>query len=180
MYYKTADLCDNNRDKRIQVLSSEFKSYGGRVGFHGRVLTLKLNRSNFDLITMLKNEDGEGIVLVIDVDKSYWGVVGDKLSNLAAKNNYEAMIINGYVRDTDVTQKIHVGLYALGTCPLRNFESTESQRDVPVTFGGITFNNGDYIYADIDGILVCSEELNTENSQIMHNPAGIFALGNII
>lgn len=28
--YRTADLCDENQDKKIQVLSHKFKNYGGK------------------------------------------------------------------------------------------------------------------------------------------------------
>ena len=42
MYLKTADLCDENQDKNIQVLSSEFKAYGGLKGFFGQIITIKL------------------------------------------------------------------------------------------------------------------------------------------
>ena len=29
MEFEVADLCDDNQDKPLQVLSSEFKNYGG-------------------------------------------------------------------------------------------------------------------------------------------------------
>lgn len=167
MYYQTADLCDGNQDKKIQVLSPNFKSFGGKKGFQGRVITIKLDKSNWDLIDILKNEDGTGKVVVIDVEESYYGVVGDKLSAFAVKNNYIAMIINGYVRDTRETVKFDIGLYALGTCPLRNFEKTKGIRDIELNFGGVTFNNGDYIYADEDGVIVSSIELDTSDVPII-------------
>lgn len=161
MYYQTADLCDMNQDKKIQVLSPNFKSYGGRKGFQGRVITIKLDKSNWDLIDILKNEDGTGKVVVIDVDEAFYGVVGDKLSAFAQKNNFVAMIINGYVRDTRETVKFDIGLFALGTCPLRNFDKTKGTRDIELNFGGVTFKNDDYIYADEDGVIVSSIELDT-------------------
>lgn len=36
MNIQTADLCDDNRDKNIQVLSSKFKNYGGLKKFEGQ------------------------------------------------------------------------------------------------------------------------------------------------
>ena len=59
MYLKTADLCDENQDKNIQVLSSEFKAYGGLKGFFGQIITIKLNKSNWDLLSMLRDEEGK-------------------------------------------------------------------------------------------------------------------------
>jgi regulator of ribonuclease activity A len=163
MYYKTADLCDNNQNKNIQVLSPKFKPYGGKKGFYGKIITIKLNKSNWDLITLLKEENGTGKIVIIDVDEAYFGVVGDKLSAYAIENNYEALIINGYVRDTKETKTMNLGLYALGTCALRNFEKTSSSRHIKLEFGGVTFNEGDYIYADEDSIILSSNELSTKD-----------------
>lgn len=168
MYYSTADLCDNNQDKTIQVLPPEFKNYGGLEGFEGRVVTLKLNKSNWDLIELLKDKSSEDKIIVVDVDKAFFGVVGDKLSAIAEKNGIKAIIINGYVRDTNETKNFKLGLLALGTCPLRNFERTESQKDIELKFGGVTFNSGDFIYADQDGILISSNELNKDNLRVRY------------
>ncbi len=163
MYFCTADLCDENQNKNIQVLSSEFKNYGGLEGFSGRIITIKLNKSNWDLLSMLRDEDGNGKIVIVDVDREFYGVVGDKLSLFAENNNYKAIVINGYVRDSKETKKFPIGLIALGTCPLRNFEKTNGERDVELKFGGVTFNSGDFLYADKDGIIICSEELDSSN-----------------
>lgn len=160
MYFSTADLCDENQDKNIQVLSSEFKNYGGLEGFCGQIKTIKLNKSNWDLISMLKEEDSEKKIIIVDVSKEFYGVVGDKLSLIAKNNNYKAMIINGYVRDTKETKKFPIGLIALGTCPLRNFDKTVGERGIELKFGGVTFNDGDYVYADEDGIIFCDKKLD--------------------
>lgn len=163
MYFSTADLCDENQDKNIQVLSSEFKNYGGLNGFCGQIITIKLDKSNWDLLSMLRDENGNEKIVVVDVNREFYGVVGDKLSSFAERNNYKAIIINGYVRDVKETSKFNIGLIALGTCPLRNFEKTNGERNIELKFGGVTFNNGDFLYADEDGIIICSEELNASN-----------------
>ena len=46
---------------------------------------------------------------------------------------------------------------------MRNFEKTNGERDIELKFGGVTFNNGDFLYADEDGVIVCSEELDASN-----------------
>ena len=77
----------------------------------------------------------------------------------ALKNNWTAIILNGYVRDTDETKNINVALFAIGTCPLRNFEKTESSRDVKLNFEGVSVNTGDYVYADNDGVIFSKTKL---------------------
>ena len=153
MNIQTADLCDDNRDKNIQVLSAKFKNYGGLKNFSGQIVTVKLDKSNWLLLEMLKNEDGKGRVVVVDNTKEFFGVVGDKLMTFAINNNWKAIILNGYVRDIDETKNINVGLFAIGTCPLRNFEETLGQRDIELNFEGLTLNTNDYIYADNDGVI---------------------------
>ena len=153
MNIQTADLCDYNRDKKIQVLPSNFKNYGGLKNFSGQIVTVKLDKSNWLLLEMLKNEDGKGRVVVVDNTKEFFGVVGDKLMTFAINNNWKAIILNGYVRDIDETKNINVGLFAIGTCPLRNFEETLGPRDIELNFEGLTLNTNDYIYADNDGVI---------------------------
>lgn len=159
MNIQIADLCDDNRDKKIEVLSSKFKNYGALKKFHGQIVTLKLDKSNWLLLETLRDEEGAGRILVVDNSEEFFGVVGDKLMTFAKENNWKAIILNGYVRDTDTTKDINVGLLAIGTCPLRNFEITNSQRDIELNFAGVTFNTGDYIYADNDGVIISKDSL---------------------
>ena len=159
MEFETADLCDDNQDKKIEVLASIYKNYGGLEKCSGKIVTIKLDKSNWRLLEMLRDEDGENKVVVVDNAQYFYGVVGDKLMAFAQKNNWQAIILNGYVRDTAHTKNINVGLYAIGTCPLRNFEKTNSSRGQQLSFGGVTFNDGDYLYADCDGVIVTPEKL---------------------
>lgn len=108
---------------------------------------------------MLRDEKGDGKVVVVENARYFYGVVGDKLMAFAKENNWQAIILNGYVRDTEYTKDIDVALYAIGTCPLRNFEKTNSSRGVELSFGGVTFNQGDYLYADNDGVIVSKKKL---------------------
>ena len=56
MNIHTADLCDENQDKEIKVLPSKFKNYGGLKRFYGQIETIKLDKSNWRLLEMLRDE----------------------------------------------------------------------------------------------------------------------------
>ena len=159
MNKQVADICDENQDKMIQVLSPKFKNFGKLKKFTGQIETIKIDKSNFHLLDMLKNENGEGKIIIVDNAQNFYGVVGDKLMAFAEENNWKAMIINGYVRDIVETKNINVGLYALGTCPLRNFDKSESIRGDELLFEGVSFNKGDYLYADEDGVIISKSPL---------------------
>jgi regulator of ribonuclease activity A len=45
-----------------------------------------------------------------------------------------------------------IGIKALNTCPVKSIKRKSGEINVPVEFGGIT-SEGEYIYADADGIL---------------------------
>ena len=60
----------------------------------------------------------------------------------------QGIIINGCVRDTEDVSKVPVGVKALSVCPIKPGKAPTGQRGQSVTFAGITFNEGDWIYAD--------------------------------
>ncbi|MFA7092179.1 MAG: ribonuclease E activity regulator RraA [Arcobacteraceae bacterium] len=159
MSFNTADLCDEFFDK-VRVLDPTFKSYGGKEKICGTIVTIKLDKNNHDLAMMLKNEEGGNKIVVVDVAQEYYAVVGDNLMRFAFDNNWAGIIVNGYVRDIVQTKKFPVGLFALGTCPRKYISQTSAQRGVEVSFEGVVFKEGDYVYADNDGIIISSEKLN--------------------
>ena len=158
MDFFTADFCDEY-EEIVDVLSSDFKNYGGAMRCRGEVITIKLDKNNSDLITLLRDEDGRGKVVVVDVDAEFFAVVGENLMKFAHKNNYAGIVVNGYIRDTFQIKDIPVALYALGTCPRKYIPVTEGERNIHLSFGGIGFKDGDYLYADTDGVIVIPEKI---------------------
>lgn len=154
MKFYTADICDELPGE-VQVLEPGFHPYGGVESAFGPIQTLRLHRNNGALIELLK-EPGEDRFIVVDVAGAYDAVVGENLMKLAAHHGWAGILVNGYVRDIHVTTTVEVGLWALGTCPKKSFETNPGERGVSVHFGGVTFRNGDYLLADRDGIVVIS------------------------
>ncbi len=153
----TADLCDEHSD-RVAVLGPGYRNYGGADSCRGEIVTLRLDKNNSDLITLLRDFDGTGKVVVVDVDQAYFAVVGENLMNFAQQSNYAGIVVNGYVRDTAQIKDIPVALYALGTCPRKYIPATAGEKEVTLSFAGVEFKNGAYLYADTDGIIVTAEE----------------------
>ena len=158
MDFFTADICDEYPNK-TQVLGPGYHNFGGIEKCKGVVTTLKLDKNNADLVALLRDEDGTGKVVVVDVNQEYFAVVGENLMKFAQKNNYAGIIINGYVRDTEQIQEIPVALYALGTCSRKSIPPTQGERNVALSFGGVNFVEGDIVWADRDGVIVSQEDL---------------------
>ena len=158
MVFFTADICDEYSEK-ASVLAPGYRNYGGAEKCQGEIITIKLDRNNSDLISLLRDEDGSGKVVVVDVDRAYYAVVGENLMKFAQQNNYSGIVVNGYIRDTAQIRNIPVALYALDTCPRKYIPATSGERNIALHFGDIAFNSGDYLYADTDGVIVCPEKI---------------------
>lgn len=154
----TADICDEHSDK-VAVLGPGYSNFGGADRCQGEIITIKLDNNNADLVALLRDEDGTGKVVVVDVDQAYYAVVGENLMKFAHQNNYAGIIVNGYIRDTFQIKDIPVALFALGTCSRKSIPVTQGERDIPLSFSGVEFNPGDYLYADTDGVIVCAEKI---------------------
>ncbi|HRD92963.1 ribonuclease E activity regulator RraA [Accumulibacter sp.] len=164
MSFKTADLLDNNeqelRDGRIQVVTPMFRSYGGRPSFAGQVATLKLFEDN-SLVREVLGEDGNGKVLVVDGGGSMrCALVGDQLAILAHRNRWEGIVLYGCIRDSGDISAIDLGIRALNTHPLKSVKKGIGERDLAVSFGGVRFRPGQWIYVDCDGVMVSEQALN--------------------
>lgn len=163
MTFKTADLLDDNeslaRSGQVRVVMPMFQRFGARPAFGGEIVTLKLFEDN-SLVREAFAEVGEGKVLVIDGGGSLrCALVGDQLAVLAQKNGWEGAIVYGCIRDSEAIGGIDIGIRALATHPLKSIKKGAGERNVPVTFGGVTFVPGEWVYADADGVIVSDRPL---------------------
>lgn len=158
MTIQTADLCDANEDK-VSVVSPMFRSFGGRSAFGGPITTLKLFEDNA-LVRKTLESAGNGRVLVIDGGGSMrCALVGDQLAELGVKNGWGGIVVYGCIRDSTAIGAMDIGVFALGTHPRKTVKRNTGEADLPVTFGGVTFVPGHFLYADEDGVVVCATPL---------------------
>jgi regulator of ribonuclease activity A len=163
MNFKTPDLLDEYetlaRSGNIRVVAPMFQCYGGRLAFGGQISTLKVFEDN-SLVREAFAEDGKGKVLVIDGGGSLrCALVGDQLAILAQKNGWAGVVVYGCIRDSGDINQIDLGVRALNTHPLKSIKKGAGDRNLPVTFGGVTFVPGEWLYADEDGVIVSDRSL---------------------
>ena len=157
MPFTTPDLSDAYPD--TQALAPILKNLGGKKTFWGKIETLQCPDDN-SFVKELLNTQGKGKVLVVDANGiSTVALLGDMIAEAGVENNWSGIVINGYVRDIDILGKLDIGVQALGTMPVRSEKKNQGQLGIDITFGGITFSRGNYIYADNNGLLLSKEEL---------------------
>ena len=148
----TPDLADSAAD--ACAIELQWDNYGGTKQFGGAVVTIKCHEDN-SLVKQCVGEPGQGRVIVVDGGGSLRrALLGDMLAEQAAANGWAGLVINGAVRDVDEIGAIALGVQALGRCPLKTEKLGMGQRDIAVSFGGVTVTPGDYIYADNNGVIV--------------------------
>jgi regulator of ribonuclease activity A len=162
MSVQTADLCDQYEAElgtTVRVVAPMFRSYGGHPAFAGQIVTLKLFEDN-SLVREALGEDGRGKVLVVDGGGSLrCALVGDQLAVLARKNGWEGIVVYGCIRDSAAIGEIDLGVRALATHPQKSIKKGVGDRNLAVTFGGVTFRPGEWLYADLDGVMVAGRPL---------------------
>jgi 4-hydroxy-4-methyl-2-oxoglutarate aldolase len=91
------------------------------------------------------------------------GIWGELLSTAARNTGCIGAIIDGAVRDTHKMTEMGFACFARGTSP---YDSQNRQRvidvDVPVQIAGVTFNPGDLVIIDADGLVVVPQPVEAE------------------
>lgn len=158
MTFATADLFDDHGDN-LAIVTPGFRCFGGNSHFSGPIYTVKCHEDNSFVRGTLETA-GEGRVLVVDGGGSMrCALLGDNLAQLGIDNNWAGIIVYGCIRDSVDIGKMAIGVKALETNPVKSVKKDIGETQVDVTFGGVTFIPGHYVYADPDGIVVSPTSL---------------------
>ena len=158
MDFATPDLCDENPES-VSVVEPMFNNYGGRGAFYGEIVTIKCFEDN-SLVKSQANEEGKGRVMVVDGGGSMrCALLGDMIAEKAMDNGWAGLVIYGCIRDVDVIAELDLGVQALCSIPIKSVRKGRGDLNIDVSFGGVTFKSGHYIYADNNGVIVSPKAL---------------------
>lgn len=158
MSFVTCDLCDDHPDD-VRVCEPMFGSFGGREAFGGEIVTVKCHEDNSRVKELLATP-GKGKVLVVDGGGSMrCALMGDMIGESAVQHGWEGVIIFGCVRDVDALAQLELGVHAVAAIPLKSVRKGVGETGLDITFGGVTFVQGQYVYADNNGVIVAAKKL---------------------
>lgn len=158
-----ADLCKDRGLKTL--LPPGFKRVSGRsvLGI-AKTLELRKLKKGDDwkgIYTALGSYNfvrpGDVIVVKNDVkDKAYFG---DLNANIAIRSGAVGAVVDSYTRDSVELNGLEFSVFAKGiSCDDIKYEGTVHAMNRPIKIGDVTINNGDYIYADDDGLLAIPKD----------------------
>ncbi|KAL7521435.1 hypothetical protein ACHAWX_007657 [Stephanocyclus meneghinianus] len=156
----TANLVDANPSVAFSVDPSvRFHDYGGALDFYGQVDIIQA----FDapsFVSQIISQPGQSKVLVIDGGGSMNSALFDAdMANTAMRNGWKGVIVNGAVRNSGQLSKIPFGVKALGTNPMKG-RGMNGQRGAVVSIGSTQLQNGLWVYADGDGIIMSQSDIS--------------------
>ncbi|MBB5577353.1 MULTISPECIES: ribonuclease E activity regulator RraA [Rhizobium] len=162
--FNTADIYDKHHE-RLQVCSLQFHNFGNQVCFSGKAATLRVFEDHTPVLKAV-SEAGDQRVLVVDAAGSTRvGVMGDRLAAIAVANGWAGVIIHGVIRDSAAIGSLAIGVKALGATARRSFQPTPGEFGVALSFGEVTIAPGDWIYADVDAILIAAGPLEFSSDE---------------
>ncbi|XXG72299.1 hypothetical protein AAC387_Pa07g1431 [Persea americana] len=125
-----------------------------------RLLTRKAFEEN-RLVKELLKTGGDGKVLVMDGGGSMRrAMIVGKLTHLAQNMGWSGILVNGCVRDVNEINGCDIGVRALASNPWRSSKNLSGETRLPVHIGGTIIRDGEWLYADNDGILISKTELS--------------------
>lgn len=147
------DLFDEYPNQ-LSLASVPFQDFGGRTCFCGEIITVDCFNDNSKVKALLATP-GEGKVLVVDGHGTMnRALLGDMIAESAVNNNWQAVVINGCIRDAGTIATLPIAVKALGTCPIKTEKLGQGTTNIDVFFAGLKFSPGQFIYGDKNGLAI--------------------------
>ncbi len=161
---------------RTGVMDSAIKP-AFRAKITGQAVTVQLSKG--DLVDPLRALEmaKPGDVIVVDAGGDLQtSVCGGLMGGLAQNRGIRGMIVDGAGRDTDELEDISWPIWTRAITP-RGTHTMFSERkeelsiNVPISCGGVVVNPGDFIVADLMGVVVIPQEIADETVRLAQEQA---------
>lgn len=155
---KTADLIDTNAAD-LTLVHLPFRRFGTVSNLAAPIQTVRCFEDNTVLRAELETP-GDGRVLVVDGGGSTRiAILGDMIAELAIKNGWAGLVMNASIRDSAEINEMNTLVFALATSPVKSAKLGWGEAGGKISFGGVTFAPGDWVYGDADGVLHSMKKL---------------------
>ena len=145
--------------EQLQLAEPLFNDYGGNTIFSGEIVTVSCFNDN-SKVKELVATNGTGKVMVVDGKASLTNaLLGDMLAEKALSNGWQGIVINGCIRDAGTIATLALGVKALGCNPIKTEKLGVGEVNQIISFAGINFTAGEFIYGDANGLAISKKKL---------------------
>ena len=156
----TPDLSDQF-DQQVDIVQPLFTHYGGLKQGYGKITTIACFEDNSLVAEQVKSPGNSGVLVVDGGASLRCSLLGDQLATIAIENGWSAILINGCLRDIEIIAPMPLVIMALASIPRKTVKAGKGNLNIPVSFAGVTFHPGHYLFADETGIIVAKKNLLT-------------------
>lgn len=171
-YLSSAMISDITREMGLKLTLPKEITGGGR--FFGRAKTLLLDHTDnekdwrgiYDALDTYQFVRPGDVILVENrvPDSAYFGNLN---AQLAMRAGAVGAVIDGVTRDQTDVAKLGFPVFSRGHyCVDIKFSGTVKSMNTPINIGSVRIENGDFIFADADGVTVVPDALWPEVKQL--------------
>lgn len=130
-------------------------------------------KTGLGFLGTLKEED----ILCIQGSQEF-AYFGELMTRLSTRQGISGVLIGGYTRDSHYTKDANLPIFSQGYSP-KDIKGRGCVQgvNVPIQIDNKTINPGDYIFGDLDGIVIipkeCKEELEKRIVTVLENENNI-------
>jgi len=112
---------------------------------------------------------GEGDILCVQGSENF-AYFGELMTRLSTRQGIEGVVIDGLTRDSQYTKYADLPIYASGYSP-KDIKGRGRVKDtnVPIEIKGVKVVPGDYVFGDLDGIVIIPQEIHSELEERLEN-----------
>jgi 3-hexulose-6-phosphate synthase len=125
----------------------------------GRVVTVKTQQDDWGTSLKAVETVKEGEIVFICCDGDEVGVWGELFSKYAQKKGVQSTVIYGAMRDVEAVKQLNYPVFSRSIVPHAGTPRAEGEIHIPLECGGVTINNGDWVFGDDGGVVVVAEEI---------------------
>ncbi len=128
------------------------------TGMVGQAVTVRTYPGDWAKPVQAIDEAGEGDIVVVDAGGVGPAVWGELATTSAIQKKLAGVVVDGAVRDTQEILALGLPVYTRLVTPQAGEPRGLGEIGVPVTCGGVRIKPGDWIKADVDGVIVVPQE----------------------
>lgn len=147
------------RGASVGVVGPDVRPLADGYRVAGPIVTVEANNDLVSILLALHRAPAGSVLVIGNKVNGPAGLTGDIIATEARRKGVEAIVANGFIRDTAEIRRIGQPVFSRGRIPvgplkLRPDQKGIGQLDVPVQVGDITVSPGQWIVGDDDGLIV--------------------------
>jgi 4-hydroxy-4-methyl-2-oxoglutarate aldolase len=144
---------------RIGALTSRIKPIYSGMRLCGPAFTVKMHVGDNLMLHCAIAEAGPGDVLVVDIDGSEVGPLGEVMATGAVARKIAGLVVDGFVRDGLHIKKLGWPVFSRGLSIKGTVKATLGTINHTISCGGVVVHPGDLVCGDDDGVVVIPREI---------------------